>query len=233
MAKSLGIDTADFNAPVVAALKRAVQINSAEATKLIPDRVHPSPAIHLIMAESLLKAWRAPAAVSDVEINASSHRVTQAAGATVTNWKGMEWDCIEKVLPMPLDWDDPLVALAMQSSDFVEALDQETLRVDGLPPGKWQLTIDEKPVGAFTNEEWKKGVNLARLKTPMMAQAMEVLDLTKLHALTQTFRLRDFQMPLATRDFTGTDATLRSIDQLEAENGAEATPESSNRLASL
>ena len=38
---------------------------AAGAAKLIPDRIHPIAAIHLLMAEALLRAWNAPAVVTD------------------------------------------------------------------------------------------------------------------------------------------------------------------------
>ena len=34
------------------------------AAKMIPDRVHPGPAGHLLMAAALLKSWNAPATVT-------------------------------------------------------------------------------------------------------------------------------------------------------------------------
>ena len=53
---------ADLNTPVVAALRKAKSIDPELALKLLPDRVHPGPGGHLLMAEALLKAWHAPGA---------------------------------------------------------------------------------------------------------------------------------------------------------------------------
>jgi phospholipase/lecithinase/hemolysin len=44
-------------------LKKAVEADKEQAQKILPDRVHPTPAGHLIMAAALLKAWHAPALV--------------------------------------------------------------------------------------------------------------------------------------------------------------------------
>src|SRR5437667_5496540 len=63
---------ADLNAPVVAALKKAKSIDPELAPKLLPDRVHPGPGGHLLMAEALLKAWHAPSLVTSVEIDVDS-----------------------------------------------------------------------------------------------------------------------------------------------------------------
>src|SRR5947199_1736927 len=63
-----GLAVADMNAPVVAALGKASAADADRAQKIVPDRVHPGPGGHLLMAEALLKAWHAPATVSAVEI---------------------------------------------------------------------------------------------------------------------------------------------------------------------
>ena len=55
-----GAAVADLNTPVVAAVKKAAEINSTGAQDLIRDRIHPGPAGQLLMAEALLKAWNAP-----------------------------------------------------------------------------------------------------------------------------------------------------------------------------
>ena len=65
LAEKEGAGVADLNTSVVAALKKAMEINAKARQELIKDRVHPGPAGQLLMAEALLKAWNAPA---------SSHR---------------------------------------------------------------------------------------------------------------------------------------------------------------
>jgi lysophospholipase L1-like esterase len=217
LAVSIRIDTADLNTPVVAALKKANETDPAGAKKLIPDRVHPGPAGHLLMAEALLKAWRAPAVVSDVELNMRTHHIDKAANADVTDWKGGSWTVTEKALPMPIDWKDPSTVLAVNSSDFVQALDQEILKIDGLHAGKWQLNIDDHAAGTFSSEELGAGINLVKLDTPMMQQAATVLELTRKHTQVHNVRWRDIQVPLAAENTPGKDAALKALDQLEAE----------------
>ena len=68
---------ADINTPVVEALKKANAADAANAAKIIPDRVHPSAAGHLLLAEALLKAWNAPALVAAVEIDAARKEAVQ------------------------------------------------------------------------------------------------------------------------------------------------------------
>ncbi len=217
LAVNIRVDSADLNGPVVAALKKANETNAADARKLIADRIHPGPAGHLLMAEALLKAWHAPALVSDVELNMRTHHIDKTTNADVTDWNGGSWKVIEKSLPMPIDWKDPLTTLAVDSSDFLQALDQETLKITGLHAGKWQLKIDGRAVGAFSSEEFNTGINLAKLDTPMMQQAAGVHELTKKHTHVHNVRWREIQVPLASETLAGKDAALKALDQLEAD----------------
>jgi lysophospholipase L1-like esterase len=179
---------ADFNAPMVAMLQRADASDHELAQKLLPDRVHPAPAGHWVMAEALLKAWHAPALVSEVELDAGSGKGS-AKNATVTNIKtsgangsaSISWSEKEDALPLPLYPHDKATALVMQSSDLVQALDQEKLKIAGLHPGNYRLSIDGAQAGTFSAGELAAGVNLATLDTPMLKQAQEALDLTNLH----------------------------------------------------
>jgi len=75
---------ADMNTPVVTMLQRANAIDAGLAQKIIPDRVHPGAGGHLIMAEALLRAWGAPAIVSDVSIDAGAKRVVRAQNTQVS-----------------------------------------------------------------------------------------------------------------------------------------------------
>lgn len=118
---------ADMNTPVVSMLQKANVTDAATAQKIIDDRVHPGPGGHLIMAEALLKAWDAPALVSDVAIDATAAKVVRADNTRVSDLKvgkTLSWTQNDRALPFPLDTSDSKVALALKSSDFVEALNR-------------------------------------------------------------------------------------------------------------
>ena len=217
LAETNQIDTADMNAPVVESLKKAYALDATGAKRLIPDRVHPGPAGHLLMAEALLKAWRAPAVVSDVEIDVASRRVRKSVNANVEGLDGESWTETEKALPMPIDWKDASTQLAMKSSDFVDALDQEILKVMGLKRGKWTLMIDGKEAGSFDSEELAGGINLVKLETPMMEQARTVAALTRKHTDLHNTRWRNIQVPLARDPLPERDAAAALLDKMEAE----------------
>ena len=82
------------------------------------------------------------------------------------------------------------MALALRASDFVEAMDQEPLKVTGLTAARYTLKIDDEVVGTFTKEELTKGVNLATVATPMAKQAAAVHDLTLKHNTVHFARWR-------------------------------------------
>src|SRR5260370_35994127 len=82
---------------------------------------------------------------------------------------------------MPIDLLDAAVNLAVRSSDVMSALDDESLRVRNLQPGKYTLRIDGDTVGTYPSAKLEEGINLAELATPMTKQAAEVLTLTYDH----------------------------------------------------
>jgi hypothetical protein len=86
---------------------------------------------------------------------------------------GLKWTELDDALPLPLDFNNAMTPVLLKISDIAQ-LDQETLRVDQLAPGRYDLTIDGKAVASFSNEELQQGVNLALYKTPMVEQARGV-----------------------------------------------------------
>ena len=115
---------------------------------------------------------------------------------------------------MPIEWKDDVVALAVRSSDFLTALDQQRLRVTGLASGNYTLKIDGETVGAFTADQFGQGINLAEYPTPMAKQAAEVHKLTLQHNSIHFARWRMVQVPLDGQGFALTSAET-SLDSLE------------------
>lgn len=211
---------ADLNTPVVAALKKAKSIDPELALKLVPDRVHPGPGGHLLMAEALLKAWHAPAEVSSVEIDAESKQVSAAANTKVTDLQvdaSLSWTQEDAALPMAVDMKDPLIGLALRASDFVDALDLQMLKVTGLSSARYVLRIDGETVGSFSRQDLADGVNLATLPTPMAKQALDVHALTIRHNQIHYARWRNVQVPLQEQKLERLQPALDSLDALETE----------------
>ena len=213
------LTVADLNGPVVRALIRAQAADPAAAARLIPDRIHPGPQVALVMARALLEAWNAPATVTEVQIDALRRAASVQVKTRVSDVRagdGISWTQEDEALPMPLDGQDALMALVLRSSDFVEALDRQPLRVFGLPKARYELRVDGEPVGTFGSDGLASGINLAELSTPMTRQAAEVHALTLEHNALHWLRWRRIQVAFATTPSPELTEALRALDALEA-----------------
>lgn len=211
---------ADMNTSVVAALEKAKSLSEADAAKMIPDRVHPGPSGHLLMAKALLESWNAPALVSHVELDSvfktapvqKNSKVSEISSGT----PALAWTQWDEALPMPLDTKDPLVALAIKASNFHEALNQQRLKVAKLATGNYTLKIDGANVGSFSAAQLAAGINLAEYPTPMQEQAMAVHTLTLQHTGIHQARWRQVQVPLEKSNTPELLDALKALDQLDA-----------------
>ncbi len=184
LARKQACEAADLNTSVVAVLEKAKAADAETAKRIIADRVHPGPGGHLLMAEALLKAWNAPAVVTAVEIDAAQVRTVRTENTTVSDLKesnGLTWTQKDKALPMPLDLKDAALKLAVQCSDFFQALDWQPLKVTGLQGQRYQLKIDGQEAGTFSRQQFEEGLNLAQWPTPMFQQAQAVHNQTLRH----------------------------------------------------
>jgi lysophospholipase L1-like esterase len=219
-AQSDHLDLADLNTEVFADLARANGVDPEGAKKLLPDRVHPGPGGHLLMAEALLKAWNAPSVVTSVEIDATERKAIRTDNTTVTELSAdgsLTWTQTDKALPMPINMKDPSVRLAISVSDVEKALDQQPLKVTGLSASRYTLKIDGETVGTFTKQQLSDGMNLAMLDTPMTRQAGLVHELTLKHNNIHNVRWRVVQVPLQDETYAHKDAVFESLDALENE----------------
>ena len=168
----------DFRDPVNAGIAAVMKDNPDLARQVVPDRVHPGPAGHLVMGATLLRAWSAPALVARVAIDAATKTVAATENAEVSalaaTEAGLSWTGLDGALPLPLAFEDGETELAERAGAGIEGLDQQTLVVTGLAAGRHELKIDGQPVGTFTDADLAKGVNLARYRTPMRWQAYAV-----------------------------------------------------------
>jgi hypothetical protein len=107
--------------------------------------------------------------------------------------------------------------LALQYSDFMEALNQQTLRVRGLEAAKYTLKIDGSEVGSFLREQLSAGVNLAVLATPMAKQALGVHILTLKRGDVHEMRWKQLQVAFEDDNLTRLPAVLEGLDAMEEE----------------
>lgn|GEM_PF-248381 len=178
LADKYGAAFVNMNPSVVAAITKADGMDPKLAVLLLPDRVHPDPLAHWVMAEALLKGWHAPALVSSVTLDARAGTVMEARNAAVSQLEqtdgALKWSEAEDALPMPLTRSNATTALLEDLTDIEQQLNQETLRVTGLAMGRYTLSIDGEVVDTFSPEALENGINLAEYGTPMFHQAQRV-----------------------------------------------------------
>ncbi len=180
--------------------------------------------MHLLMAEALLKAWKAPAVVSTVVVNAAAKRVSQEENTRADGFKAedmISWTQLDAALPMPIDLKDQTIATVVAASDVEEALNQQVLRVTGLDAPSCLLKIDGADVAEFTKEQLASGVNLARYDTPMLRQAKAVHALTLRHHDIHFERWRTLQVPFEKERYASLPKVIEALDALEADMVAE------------
>jgi len=212
---------ADFNGDLVQVLQKVNAEDPKVALKVIPDRVHPTDAGHLVMTQSLLKAWGAPALVTAVELDGAHGRLVAASNSQVSELVRAEgalrWSQLDRALPMPIDLTDPVIDMTVAASGFIARLDQQPLKVSGLGAGPYALRIDDQQVGVFRGAELAHGINLATLPTPMLKQASDVHDLTLKHNDIHFTRWRLVQTRLEKDGAQQTGGALDALDKLEQE----------------
>ena len=156
-----------------------------------------------------------------MEINAKKKRAAKAVNTEVdhvSNHSGtLTWKQTDNALPMPINLNNPTTALVMRSSDFMQALDQEPLRVTHLKAERYTLKIDDEEVGSFTADQLKQGINLAELSTPMIKQAMSVATLTVKHTDVHNTRWRMIQVPLTGFSAPHLQPVLDDLNALDGE----------------
>lgn len=214
------VSIADLNRPVVAMLEKAKATSPEDAKKILPDRVHPGASGHLIMAEQLLKAWRATPIVSEVTLDATGRRISSYKNAAVLNaqfGRSISWTQKDDSLPMPIDMSDPVMALAVNSSDFQEAMNRQKLKITGLPAGKHTLLIDGEEVVTLNADQWDSGVNLSTMRTPMWDQAARVHSLTLKHNNIHFARWRSLQVPFQKDSVDSMERAITALDGVDAE----------------
>lgn len=220
LAQEEHLQLVDAHSPMLKALK-AIHKEDEECAGIVlmQDRIHPTLAGHILIAEALLKGWGAPSTVSEVEIDAAAGRLTGSQKATVTQLKikdgTLSWHQLDKSLPMAFDTRDENIRKVLDHSDFFDSLNREILRVRGLAKKEYNLIIDGTAVKIFTGKKLAEGVNLALLDTPMVRQAKDVHWMTQRHNDLHMLEWRSLEMPYLNDKLPHLRQALQSVDALE------------------
>jgi hypothetical protein len=140
----------------------------------------------------------------------------------LSNNGGLAWTEIDESLPLPFkQWKEmwgggATVGLAIRASDVTDALNRQILKVKGLKSGTYSLKIDGSSIGAFNNDQFASGINLALLKTPATDQAMKIYQLASLREEIHFDRWRNIQVPLDDYALAQSQPAMDSLNQLES-----------------
>jgi len=212
LAAERGVGLVDLRALMVP-ITRANQKNNPAFTLLGPDRTHPGPIGHLVMAYAVLKAQGQSALVSKMVVDAAARTVVEQDNAEVSAVEseaaGLRFTVLEHALPFPVD---ALARPALQLVPFTRDFNQEILVVARLRAGRYTLRIDGRPVGDYAAGEFAAGLNLAENgRTPQAEQARQVAVLNRqrhdLGANRTLAYLRRFVLEPAGVDATDPGAT--------------------------
>lgn len=150
---------------------------------MIQDSVHPGPAGQVVMACAIINDTQFSRQVSSIRItirkNGKPHPivrggeiedVTLAEDELAFRWKA---DSLPWVLP-----EDAQVGVEL--TKLGARLSRESLHVHGLPPAKYELSIDDTAVGTYWAAALARGIQLqSNAKTPQYQQALAVAELNK------------------------------------------------------
>jgi len=179
----------DLNQPMTA-LNQQFQQKDPTFALCGNDRIHPDNDGHMVMAYLFLKAQGFTGVeVADIRINALDASLISGSNCEITNIKKtsnrISFDYLANALPYPMDtiargWEcKKSQAKAVEIVPFIEEMNKEMLTVKGLN-GTYKLLIDEEEIGAWTSDEYAKGINLATLSnTPQYQQALRVMFLNE------------------------------------------------------
>ncbi len=190
---SLGAGTIDLQRSMRAIQKRVWAANAAATQDKDKQSLHAADGIHLndqgqlALAFAMLKGLGAPAEVSSVTIDAADAGTAQATGCAVSGLQitpdGLQFDRLDEGLPLNFG---PLGALQFRFIPIPDELNRYMLRVSGLEPGSYVLTVNERAVGTYDAGRLAAGINISSATPdgwvpggPWDAQAAALVMLTE------------------------------------------------------
>jgi lysophospholipase L1-like esterase len=234
LAKSLGAGTIDVQRGMRDIQRRIWAANTRETdpkekTSLhAEDGIHLNDLGHLAMAYAMLKGLGAPAEVSSVILDARETAQVQAEGCHITDvqWRdgGLTFVRLDEGLPLNLGI---LGVLQFRFIPIPDQLNLYMLTVRNLPVGRYEIRVENRPVGTVTERQLHDGMNISSMTAdawepggPWDAQAGVVKELTEARdRLTVGNLLRDQFLPehpqrdALGRQFIETDERLTSLQR--------------------
>lgn len=220
VAASSHLGFSDFHQAITNLTAASMEKNPALAALLIPDRIHPGEAAHWVMAAQLARSWGISPIVSRVHVDIQKMKIAEADNTIISalDYSNgiLKWTQLDEALPLPLPLENAVLQLVLGTSDLL-SMDQQILRVEGLPASQYMLKIDGRPISSFKREQLTDGINLAQYPTPMQSQAKDVDGMElKRSRLDEAYFILSLEEPKASdvpevvRSIRAKDAALES-----------------------
>lgn len=209
LSRSLGEGAIDLQGGMREIQRRILTANAQvkdkkdETTLHSPDGIHLNDLGQLAMGFVMLKGLGAPAEVSSAVIDAEAAQAIEANGCRISEFKreGNRIEFLRLDEGLPLNFG-PLGALNFRFIPIPDELNRYMLTVRNLAPGKYALTVDGRPVGTWTHEQWAAGVHIASATPngwepggPWDAQAALLKTLTQARSeLSQTAKTEAYYL---------------------------------------
>ena len=191
-----------------------------------PDGIHLNELGQVAMAYAVLKGLDAPAEVSSVVLDVNDTAAITAEGCQVSAVQGdatrFEFDRRDAGLPINFG---ALALLRLHFVPYSSELNGYTLAVQHLPPGQYDISADDRPLGHWSADQMAKGVNLASATAngwepggPWEAEAWVLRQITDTRSeLAEASRnLRDY-LPNFPGLATTRDQAAATLRQIEAD----------------
>jgi lysophospholipase L1-like esterase len=169
-AKSLGCNTIDILRGMREIQRAIWKFNAGETDKAKHVSLHAADGVHLndlgqlAMAFAILKGLGAPENVSSMTIDAKTAKVVATDGCRVTKLEvlkdGIAFTRVDDGLPLNRGI---LSGLDFRWVPIPDRLNRYELRVTNLPPGKYAVRADDRPLGTLTAEQLSQGENIASM----------------------------------------------------------------------
>jgi lysophospholipase L1-like esterase len=175
LARKYNSSYVDFYHPLNA-INAQQQQKDPSYTIIGPDRSHPGPIGHFVMAYTFLKSqnhsqYVAKAAI-DVTKRVVSEEINCKISKLIASHSQLTFNCLEASLPFPVPND---LKDALDLVPFQQELNNEIIEINGLPTGRYTMLIDNIDVGCYSNSCLAQGINLARNnKTPQFKKAWTI-----------------------------------------------------------
>lgn len=149
---------------------------------MIKDAIHPGQTGQVVMAAAILNDMVAKSPVSSIRVHEKGGKLTATARkGKVSEFVSEEGKISFTFAAESLPWVlPPDAAEGFKLTRAAQRFSSEKLIVNALKPGKYELKIDDQPVGTFTEVQLETGIELGgNSKTPQYQQALNIATLNQ------------------------------------------------------